>query len=196
MPSLSASQIAGAAQAAGFTGANLTIAVAVALAESGGNPTASHKNSNGSTDYGLWQINSVHSSLLASGNWQDPTANAKMAFSVFQGSGWKAWTTYSSGAYLKNMSAAQGGAGTPDIPAGGGLGGAVSGAPTLSAAESGDVTSIGSALTFLTSSSMWIRVGYFMAGLFFLGLAIFAILRRTGVISKAVGIAKKAAVFA
>jgi hypothetical protein len=77
-------------------------AAAVAMAESGGNTQAVDHDSDGSTDYGLWQINSVHgydSARLLS----DPDYNAKAAVSVYSGSGWGAWTTYTSGAYMKYM---------------------------------------------------------------------------------------------
>lgn len=51
---------------AGWRDANmesfLDTAIAVALAESGGNTGATNKNQNGSSDYGLWQINSIHAS--------------------------------------------------------------------------------------------------------------------------------------
>jgi hypothetical protein len=90
-----------AAAAAGFTGPDLDVAVAVAGAESGWQPTVTHRNRNGTTDHGMWQINSVHADVLASGNWRDPYANARMARTVWQraGGSWTPWTTYRSGAY-------------------------------------------------------------------------------------------------
>lgn len=97
---LSDGQIAAYASAAGFTGNDLSIAVAVCLAESGGRTNATNHNSDGSTDYGLWQINSVHADLLSQGSWSDPADNARMAHAVWQSSGWGAWTTYKSGAYF------------------------------------------------------------------------------------------------
>ncbi len=80
---------------------NLAIAVAIALAESGGRDDATHDNPNGSTDYGLWQINSVHTDILGSGDWRDPQVNARMARVVYEQSGAKftPWSTYNSGAY-------------------------------------------------------------------------------------------------
>jgi hypothetical protein len=90
-----------AAAAAGFTGSDLAVAVAVAGAESAWQPGATHANRDGSTDYGVWQINSVHADVLASGDWRDPYANARMARTVWQRAGrsWAPWTTYASGAY-------------------------------------------------------------------------------------------------
>jgi hypothetical protein len=102
---LSDLQIALVANQAGFTGANLGIAVAVALAESGGNTDAVNTaNSDGSTDRGLFQINSVHSDLLSSGQWNNPNDNARMAYSVWHGQGWQGWSTYNNGKYLLFLS--------------------------------------------------------------------------------------------
>jgi len=98
---------------AGFTddpgSPDLTIATAVALAESGGNPEAIHHNTNGSTDYGTWQINSVHAALLAAHQpWSDPAKNAAMAFAVFKAAGfrWTPWSTFTSGRYRAFMTVA------------------------------------------------------------------------------------------
>lgn len=102
MPSGPQGMAAQAAAAAGFTGADLTTAVAIAGAESGFRPTVTNRNRNGSVDHGLWQINSVHGPLLRSGDWRDPYANARMAKAVFDraGGSWSPWTTYKTGAYL------------------------------------------------------------------------------------------------
>jgi len=90
-----------AATAAGFPAAQLDVAVAVAGAESGYNPTATNHNTNGSTDYGLWQINSTHADLLGGHNWRDPGQNAWMAYQVWRqaGGSWTPWATFNSGAY-------------------------------------------------------------------------------------------------
>lgn len=77
------------------------MAAAVALAESGGNPVATNHNSNGSTDRGLWQINSVHGSQSTT----NALANARAAVSISNnGTNWKpwctAWTNDCTGTYL------------------------------------------------------------------------------------------------
>jgi hypothetical protein len=84
-----------AAAQAGFTGAALTVAVAIALAESGGNENASHKNPNGTTDMGAWQINSSHTTLLAGHNPYNLQQNANMAYALYKGRGgnFQDWTT-------------------------------------------------------------------------------------------------------
>lgn len=103
MSNLSSAQIYAAAKAGGFTASESVIATAIALAESSGNPSATHHNSNGSTDYGLWQINSVHGDLLKTGDWRDPATNARMAHTVYMSQGWHAWSTYNSGAYSSHL---------------------------------------------------------------------------------------------
>lgn len=90
---------------AGFPDSAIPKGVAIVQAESGGNPAATNHNTNGSTDYGLWQINSVHSSLLSHGVWNDPQSNTNMAYQVWKSAGgsWSPWSTYNSGAYQKYM---------------------------------------------------------------------------------------------
>jgi hypothetical protein len=174
---LTAAQIAGVAQQAGFSGNNVTIAVAVALAESGGNPAATHYNSNGSTDYGLWQINSVHASLLSGGTWSDPLSNAKMAYSVWQGSGWQAWTTYKTGAYLANMGKAALASGNPDLSATAGS------ATSVSNPVSG-LDGLSTAISTLSSAETWVRVGNVVGGMLLIGLGLAMIEHRTGMLAK------------
>lgn len=63
-------------------------AAAVAMAESGGNSNSFNSNGNGSTDRGLWQINSVHGSLSTF----DPIANARAAVQISSnGTNWRPW---------------------------------------------------------------------------------------------------------
>lgn len=72
------------------------VAAAVAMAESGGNSTATCVDSNGSVDRGLWQINSVHGAQST----YDIMGNARAAVNISsQGRNWGPWTTFGSGAY-------------------------------------------------------------------------------------------------
>lgn len=98
---LTAKDVAALALAAGFPAREIPTAVAVAHAESQINPRAiNDKNTNGSTDYGLWQINTINASVLASGDWSDPADNAAMAFAIWsQWGNWEAWATFNSGSY-------------------------------------------------------------------------------------------------
>jgi len=101
---LTDTQIATWAAQGGFTGEDRVIAVAVALAESGGRYAAvSPPNFNGTHDYGAWQINSVHKQLFQQYPQWWSVSNANMAKAVHASQGWKAWTAYNSGAYLMFM---------------------------------------------------------------------------------------------
>lgn len=108
---LSAAQIAQYAAAAGFSGADLQVAVAVALAESSGNPQAYNPETaagtpDGQGSYGLWQIYLNAHPEFAGVNLYDPQTNASAAFAVFAGAGgFSPWSTYGNGAYLPYMSA-------------------------------------------------------------------------------------------
>jgi len=65
-------------------------------AESGGDAHACNKNSNGSIDVGLWQVNSCNWASCNGGNAPcDPSSNLYCAKKVFQwgGNTWKYWST-------------------------------------------------------------------------------------------------------
>lgn len=66
----------------------------IALRESGGKAHINNAglNKNGSVDYGLWQINSVHG--YDPQKLYDPVFNAKAAVAVYKSQGPKAWATY------------------------------------------------------------------------------------------------------
>lgn len=110
MTQISDIDIADCAVAAGFPANEIVTAIAVALAESDGEPTATHKNSDGaqSTDYGLWQINKYwNPDTFSLGDWSDPRINAKMALVVWKRQGWNGWSTFKSGSYKKFLDRAQ-----------------------------------------------------------------------------------------
>jgi hypothetical protein len=73
------------------------VAIAVANCESGLNPKAYNpKNNNGSTDGGLWQINSVHDKRLKElgldkFNAEDATKFARI---LYEESGWNPWVCF------------------------------------------------------------------------------------------------------
>jgi LysM repeat protein len=80
-------------EAAGGSHAEAFMAAEIAMAESGGNQYA-HSPTN---DYGYWQINGSHGPAMATYN---PIGNAKAAIAISDnGRDWRAWTTYTSGAY-------------------------------------------------------------------------------------------------
>lgn len=78
---------------------NPTIMMAIAQAESGMNPLASHKNTNGSVDIGLFQINSIHGKDQL--ELFDVDHNIEVARQVYEKQGLGAWVAFSNGAYLK-----------------------------------------------------------------------------------------------
>jgi Lysozyme like domain len=98
---LSFSQIQMYAAAAGFSGADLATAAAVAIAESSGDPNVD--NPEGS--YGLWQIYLPLHPEFTGWDLHDPQTNANAAFQVYSAAGgtFKPWTTFKTGAYLAYM---------------------------------------------------------------------------------------------
>ncbi len=103
-----------AAYQAGFRGNQLVTAVAIALAESNGNPTA-HNPRPPDDSYGLWQIN-YYDSLRAARTalfgppegLYDPYKNAQAAYKISGGGkSFNPWTTYTSGKYRTYMDQAQ-----------------------------------------------------------------------------------------
>ena len=109
-----------AAAAAGFRGADLDVAVAVAGAESGYSPTAANPTS---AARGMWQIMlTVHQDIMWMGDWRDPYVNARMAYSIWKVAGdWSPWEAYTNGAYkpLLTRTVAQQADALPCTPAAG-----------------------------------------------------------------------------
>lgn len=80
------------------------VMAAIALAESGGYTQAKHKNSNGTIDQGLWQINSSNFRIYKGHNIYDVNVNAHAAKRLAEGGkGLDNWVTYTTGAYLKYL---------------------------------------------------------------------------------------------
>jgi Lysozyme like domain len=100
---------------AGFGAGNnaLVLAIAIALAESGGNINAHNPGSRTDIEnsYGLWQINILAHPSYSAARLLTPAYNAQAAYDISSGgSNWNPWGTYTSGAYRAHMSAAQQGA--------------------------------------------------------------------------------------
>jgi Transglycosylase SLT domain. len=165
MPKLSDQQIALYAYRAGFrnkAGAqDLTLAVAIALAESDGDPSVTHKNSDsrGTTDLGTWQINNYwHRDLLAKYNWSDPQANADMAYIIkTQRGGWSQWSTFNSGRFFKYMPRAMNAAAAV-------TGGQVPTMPGDTSTSTANMDSDSSGISSLTSGHTWLRVAMILSG--------------------------------
>jgi hypothetical protein len=113
---LTPKQIAQNAYDAGFRGQALTTAVAVALAESSGDPHA-HNAVPPDNSYGLWQVNmlgalgperraSFH--LKSNAELFNPAVNARAAWSISgHGSSFHPWSTYTNGAYRGHLTEAR-----------------------------------------------------------------------------------------
>lgn len=100
MTRLTPAQIADVAYGAGFRGKALTNAVAVALAESGGNPRAVGHNSDKyrSRDRGLWQINSHWHPEVSDAAAFSPSSCAAAAYRISShGKDWSPWSTWKNG---------------------------------------------------------------------------------------------------
>ena len=107
--------IASYAKMAGFSEANLLAAVAIALAESSGNPKAYNPEigvgaPQGKGSYGLWQIYLNAHPEFEGLDLYDPLTNAKAAYRIYQDAGYsfRPWSTYLSGAYTAHLSEAEG----------------------------------------------------------------------------------------
>src|SRR5512143_4150773 len=104
MANLNPSQIAQLAYNAGFRGSALRMAVAVALAESGGNTNAYNPETAAGTapnhgSRGLWQIYGTAHPQYDNQNAFDPQVNAQAAYQVYREAGnrFTPWSTYNNG---------------------------------------------------------------------------------------------------
>lgn len=111
-------QVIDALRKAGFTSrVDIITGLAVALAESGSydytnkqvrvNVEAKHTNTNGSIDFGAWQINTINADVFTEGNWYDLFANARMAHRVWKRQGWNAWSVVKNGRVANFMDRAR-----------------------------------------------------------------------------------------
>lgn len=200
MPKLSAKQIAGIVKLAsganegGLIGSGIVllknpdtdgpIFVAIALVESNGVTDAvGGPNTNGSKDYGLWQINDkAHPDLLRQFKWEDPTDNYHMANSLYHGRGEKFtdWSTYNSGLYATRMAEATAAwAGETDTSA-------VD--KTYVPNSSSPLAAVGDFLSVLTNQSTWVRVGEGLAGALLIIIVVYSWFKKAtiGAAAKAV----------
>lgn len=95
---------------AGGSKLNAAMAAAIAMAESGGDATATNNNTNGTQDRGLWQVNSSWGSLSTF----DPMSNARAAVQISKnGTTWRPWCTAYSDALCGSKGGTYLGAGSP-----------------------------------------------------------------------------------
>ena len=83
-------------ESAGGSPSAAPMAASIAMAESGGQQYATDNNTNGSTDRGYFQVNSI----WGAGSTYDPLGNAKAAVAIsHDGQDFSPWVTYQTGAY-------------------------------------------------------------------------------------------------
>ncbi len=115
MTTLTRKQAHAALHAGGWlTQVQLETMTAIAAAESSLRvDVTGARNSNGTEDYGLLQINSMY--VTGSPHWDrarllsDPAYNAACAYALFKGQGYGAWAAYTGGHHLKYMPPTYGG---------------------------------------------------------------------------------------
>ena len=97
---LSEAQVINVLVVAGWPQDEIQNALCITWAESSWIPNARNThNANGTIDYGLFQVNSIHSPPFDLLRWSDPYYNAAFALAVFRarelasGDGWGAWVT-------------------------------------------------------------------------------------------------------
>lgn len=178
MPVISDSAIAAAAKGAGLNDSQTAIAVAIALAESGGNTTA-HNMVPPDNSYGLWQINMLGSlgpsrrqqfGLLSNDELYSPTVNAKAMFSISNGGqNWRDWTSYTRGTYLVFMSRGRAVAGTS--------GDSQTGPTTTPVGLSDSLSAITALFTALRDPGFWKRIALLTAGA---SILLFGLFKVTG----------------
>lgn len=103
------SEVMGLAHAAGWRGKSVIRATAVAAAESALDTEAfNDDNANGSTDTGLWQVNSVHGYPVR--KLKQPLYNANAAFGIWLNAGrsFRPWYAYGSARYAAYYALAAG----------------------------------------------------------------------------------------
>lgn len=104
---LSYAELVTLAQNAGFDDPN--VAAAIALAESGGDPSAYNPETQACTpegegSYGLWQIYKKAHPEFSCMDLTVPEENANAAFSVYTAAGgFHPWSTYKNGVYTKYL---------------------------------------------------------------------------------------------
>ena len=179
---LSVNEIASAMRAAGWPEDAIPVGITVALAESGGNPRAVNRaNRNGSVDYGLFQINTVHGSLLSRGDKFNPVDNARMALTVYKqaGNSWKPWSTYNAKSNVKYESAVQLGL-IDDINKGliTGIAGTAAGMKQAGDVVTSATTGVGQVMETLTSPVLWKRLLLVLLAIFLIIVGTVVLLRK------------------
>jgi len=176
MANLSKSQLEALWVKAGGPRAQAQVAAAIALAESGGSPTARNPEGPEHAE-GAWQIKGQ----LVRGNPFSPEVSAANAVAKYKAGGFKEWTTFTSGAYKKYLGS--GSSSTPEliegessIPVVGAVGGFLTNLGKNTAESVNEalnpLSPVESFLGALVNPTTWLRVAEGVGGiiLFMVGL--------------------------
>lgn len=117
MSILTAAQIATINKAAGFSGSNGPVSIAVVLGESSGNTTITNsyvENGVRRQVTGLFQISDVHAGKAGTSKdiatfrtqMKNPVTNVTVAKAIHASSGWQPWEAYTNGSYQRYMAKA------------------------------------------------------------------------------------------
>lgn len=109
MAKWSIQQLADLCKKVGFTDEQIPMAIAICLAESGGDDQAVNTEGNTppSRDRGLWQINDYWHKEVNDACAFDPTCNAQAAQRISGGHTWTQWATFNNGAFRPFLKQAQ-----------------------------------------------------------------------------------------
>jgi lysozyme-like protein len=172
---LTPAQIQYYAQSAGFTGQDLATAVAIALAESSGNPNiynaetaAKGGTPQGQGSYGLWQIYLKMHPEFAGANLYDPQTNANAAYAIYTAAGgFSPWSTYNSGAYQAYL--VPGATSPPPITIDATTGEMIPNAPDVNSMPSIDSSGLITSPAAASPAGMYLGLGALALGVWMLG---------------------------
>lgn len=188
MAAMSGAQIAAAARAGGLT-KDIDIAVAIAFAESQGDPQA-HNTVPPDDSYGLWQINMLGPlgaqrratyGLKRNSDLYDPVINAKVMRAISNnGNNWAAWSTYTSQRYRMYL----------------GRSGDTSGSASSSPSGATGSNSLTALADKLDDSHFWSRIGMYLLGFLIIVVGLVLLIgteRARGIVTAAKAVGKVAA---
>jgi len=102
MTTYSYSQLVTLATANGFVGGSAYLVAAIAMAESGGNTNAQNRNTDGSLDRGVLQINDVYHPEVNDACAYDAACSMRQAFRISSnGSNFTQWAAFNNKSYLQ-----------------------------------------------------------------------------------------------
>lgn len=186
---LSDGQIAALAAAQGLSGRALVVAVAVALAESGGDADILGPPTQYGRAVGVWQIMPLPGRPSTS-ELRNPSTNAQQMKKISSGGkNWQPWEAYTNGSYLRFWSRAQKAANNPSAVPPSGSGTATQ---ATDAIQAGWFSSASNFFELMTDPTTYLRIAMVLGGGIMLAVGLFMI---SGQADNAVSAAKLATDF-